>query len=271
MKHLLATSFLILIAAALPAFAANPCTLDRSVLAAYDRPNATLEEMAASRRAVSAFMGCDPADIDPASRKVFFAVVQREFRHDPKPHLDAWKTTHPGSDALWDGINTYQAELRDYLGRAFEPARDKEFMNVVIQYGKAKTIANLGPAAKAAVTRSLGTPRSFYGIANLHNSQVEALEALGYWIDPANPSFTPVEKYELAQILTGLLDVSENVAGPHHERVVGTALRSLAHSDDAHALTRVEAWAGKRKDKDDPLSRTAARTIAEMKRRQRRN
>jgi hypothetical protein len=115
------------------------------------------------------------------------------------------------------------------------------------------------------VKKSLGAPNRFYGVANLHSSQLEALDALGYWLEPGNVSFTPAEKYEFTQILTGLLDVSENVAGGHHARLIKAALRSLSRSDDSHAIVRVEQWAEKRAHKDDEIAKLAAKTIQAMK------
>lgn len=266
MNHTFFAAALIL-STALPTFAApsNPCSLDRTVLRAYERPNATLDEMAEARRAVSAFMGCDPGDIDESSRKVFFSVVEREFRTDHSSHLATWKQRHTDSDALTDAIALHQHELREYMDRLFDPARDREFRHVVLNYGKAKTIAALGPDAKNDVVKSLRVANHFYGLSQRYNSQIDALAALGYWIDPENASFTPAEKYELTEILTGLLLVSENVQDGNHRRIVQAALSSLAKSDDTHALAAVERWAAKQAGRNDSLSKAAEKTLAQMR------
>jgi hypothetical protein len=253
-----------------PAFAAktSPCTLDSSVLAPWRNANATDEQWAASRRALFDFMSCDPAGVDAQSRRNFYEVVDREFNTDHTARIQRWAAAHASAnpDGAWEAVNNLQYALRNYLHRIFDPARDgKEFKHIVLHYGKAQTLAALGPKAQREVLDILGAPDRFYGVSKSLNPKVDALGALAYWIDPANPSFTPAEKYDFAQILTGLLELSESVHNGHHRRLVETALTSLAKSDDSHALAAVEKWAGKRADRTDRLSEIASKTVAEMR------
>ncbi|MDQ3280296.1 MAG: hypothetical protein M3Q69_02675 [Acidobacteriota bacterium] len=258
-------SFVTLLAVApLAGAAENRCTLSPSLLAVYDRSNATLEELGETRRTVSAFLGCDPLHVDSASRRVFFAIVAREFGADVQSQLASWNAKYPDSEALWDGLTIHQTELRNYMDRLFDPARDAAFKDVVLRYGKAKTIARLGRDAKADVTKSLGTPVTSYGLAHRYNAQTEALGALGYWIDAADTTFTAEEKRQFAQILTGLLEVTGKIHGRHQRDMLMTTLASLAHSDDPRALAAVERWSNKL-EKDDPIAKATQKTIDAMK------
>jgi len=90
------------------------CSLDRSVLAPYNKASATQKEWAASRRAISKFMGCAPSTIDDASRRVFVEVVRREFTTDHRRELDEWHARRPDSEALFEGITVFRYELRAY-------------------------------------------------------------------------------------------------------------------------------------------------------------
>ena len=162
---------------AIAALVLNPCSLDPSILTVYETATPSLEAAAATRRAVADFMACDPATLDEPSRRVFFAVVEREFSTDPAPQLEAFQKQYPGSEALWEGINMQQHELREYLDRLFDPVRDREFKDVVLRFGKGHTIALLGPEAKKDVKRILAEPNRFYGISRTYNSWFEAAEA----------------------------------------------------------------------------------------------
>jgi len=193
---------------AMPLFAANPhetsCSLDRSVLAPYNKTSATEEEWSASRRAISKFMGCAPSAIDSASRRVFFEVVGREFTTDHKPALDKWRAKRPGSEALFEGITVFQHELRAYMERLADPKRDAESKGTILRYGTAKTIASFGPAVKNDVLQMLGKPNAVYGVSNQYNSQLDALATLGEWVDPSSGAFSAEEKARFAEILAGL-------------------------------------------------------------------
>ena len=245
----------------------SPCRLSDSVLGPYRDANATDAAMAASRRALFELMGCEPAAIDARSRKIFFEAMDLEFNADHSASIERWAKAHAAAnpEGMFEAVSGLQHEMRAYLDRLYEPALDAQFEHVVLRYGQAKTIARLGPASKADVIEVLSTSHRRYGVGKRHNPQVDALAALGHWIDPANASFTPVEKYELAQILTALLEVSENVEPGNHLRLIEATLSSLAKSDDSHAIAAVEKWLARRKDPNDSLSRRAAKTLQEMK------
>lgn len=190
-----------------PAFAAktSPCTLDPSVLAPYRDANATDPQWAASRLALFRFMSCHPADVDAQSRRIFYEVVDRELNTDHTAYLRRWAAAHADGnpEGAWEAVSILQGELRDYLHRIFDPALDgKEFRHIVLRYGKAQTLAALGPDAQREVLDILSAPDRFYGVSKRLNPKIDALGALAYWIDPANPSFTPVEKAEFARILS---------------------------------------------------------------------
>lgn len=200
------TVVLLTLLLATPASAAkpSPCTLDSSVLAPYRDANATDQQFAASRRTLFAFTSCDPAVVDAQSRRVFYEAVDREFNTDHTAYIRRWAAAHADGnpEGAWEAVNLLQSEMRNYLHRIFDSARDgKEFTHIVLRYGKAETIAALGPDAQRDVLAILAGPDRFYGVSKKLNPKIAARGALAYWIDPANPSFTPVEKAEFARIL----------------------------------------------------------------------
>lgn len=265
MKAISLALFLLLQSSALYA-KPKPCALDESVMEGYGA-SATLEQSRLSRLALYNFIGCDPLRIDGESRKIFFRAIKAEFEFDHTAEFRAWRKNHPGSDALWEGINSQQNEMRDYLDRIFDPHRDREFQPIVLRYGKASTIARLGPEAKEGVRQTIAVGSHFYGLSGEYNSQVDALEALGEWIDPANGAFGRREKAEFAQLLSGLLDVSDVIRGDHHRRLLRTVLEGLGRSDDQQALASVEKWASRHRHAQDELVTLAADTAAKMKKR----
>jgi hypothetical protein len=239
-------------------FAASPCTLDRAVLAPYENAEASEEQWALSRRTVANFMSCAPETVDATSRRVFFDVVDREYRADHGQQLEQWQARRPGSQALFEGINVYQQELRDYMQRLVTFHGGDEFRQTIITFGNARTIASLGRPVKNDVLKMLGTPNLRYGLSGRHNPQREALAAVGFWIDPAERGFSATEKDEMTMMLTGLLTVSENVAPGDHRRLVETAIDALGRSDDPQAEKDIRKWMEKQ-DPKGSLYRKAAK------------
>lgn len=257
-----------LMLAAVPLFAANPhetsCSLDRSVLAPYNKPSATEEEWGASRRAISKFMGCAPSTIDNASRRVFFEVVGREFATDHKPALDKWRARRPGSEALFEGITVFQHELRSYMERLADPRLDAESKDTVLRYGTAKTIAAFGPAVKGDVLKMLGKPNAAYGVSRQYNSQVDALATLGEWVDSSNGAFNAQDKGQFAEILAGLLPLSDSIRPGQHTRLVETTLKALGRSDDARAEKAIRHWMEKQSRKEGWLYELASKSASNI-------
>lgn len=258
--------FLIIPAASTFAAKPQPCVLEATLLQKYQHSDVP-SQLRDARRALDAFIGCDPANIDDISRKTFFAAVEGEFTTDHTLELEAWSKTYPESEALWEAINIQQRELRDYMDRLFDPARDQEFGSVVLRFGKGRTIARMGPSVKEKVKKIVTVGDGFYGLVGQYNPQLDGLEALGYWIDPANGSFTSREKDEFTQMLTALLDASDVIRGRHHRALVRTALESLAKSDDTKALSHVEKWLAKHSDKADELSALATKAVTQISKR----
>jgi hypothetical protein len=243
--------------------AEQPCTLQVSVLAPYDAgAAATLEQWRASREAVSRAMGC-PA-LDSQSRKIFYAVVEREFETDHRAALAQWQATRPGSEALWEALHIHQRELRDFMERTFEPHRDAAFAPVVLKYGTAPTIASLGPSVRDDVLHMLGLPERRYGVAGQYSAQITAMDVIGYWIDPANTAFAPAEKAKLTSIATGLLAESRDVRRGHHYQLVETALKSLGRSADLRAESAIRAWMATAAP-NAPLYKIAARAAKDIR------
>lgn len=245
---------------------AAPCTLDRKVLLPYERgASATEEEWRDSRRAVMDFTYCEPEAIDRASRRVFFEVVRAEFETDHRPALDRWVARRPESEALFDGIRIFDHRLKELMDRIVTPA-DAEFAGTILSYGNARAIASLGPSVERDVIRQLGKPGRSYGLSRQYDAQLEALGTLGYWIDPANHSFSAVRKEMFTGILTSLLQTSDVVHSSAHARVLDAALRALAHSDDPAAGTAVRQWMEKQTDHAQPLYSAAGRAAEAIER-----
>jgi hypothetical protein len=256
-------SLVLALTCASAASAASPCTLDASVLTPYNLgAAATLEQWRASRAAVSRFIGCET--VDASSRKVFYAVVEREFQTDHSTVLAQWAASRPGSEALLEGLTIYQSELRDFIERTFDSKRDAEFAPVVLKYGTGRTIASLGPTARDNVLRMLGAPHHPYGVSAQYNGQIEAMTAIGYWIEPGNTQFARAEKARLTAVATGLLAVSRQVRRGHHYRLVEMTLKTLAKSDDPQAEQAVRGWMASA-DPSSALYKVAARAADEIR------
>ncbi len=199
-------TFALLVFLSTSALAAAPCTLDREVLLPYELGAAATEEQwRDSRRAIMDFTECDASAIDAASRRLFFEVVRAEFEADHKPALERWVAKRPESEALFEAIRIFEYRLREVMDRIVTPD-DGAFAETILAYGSAKAIAALGPAVQRDVIRQLGKPGHAYGVAKQYDAQREAVGALGYWIDPADDSFSAAEKATFVAILTSLLE-----------------------------------------------------------------
>lgn len=257
---------------------ADRCRLDESVVRTYAASNASDRARGAARRAISDFIGCDPSSVDGHSRAVFYRVVELQFQQDHADAILRWRKdpSRSNPEGLYDALATHEAELRDYLDRLFDASRDAEFAPVVLRFGKARAIASLGRHGRNDVLNLLSVPNRPYGVGGNYNAQVEAIGAIGFWINPSNAAFARQEKTAFVKVLTDLLDMdaearrthpshsaaSERSAG-HASTLIETALEALGRSDDEGAARSVQVWMDMR-DPNDPLRAVAAKALASI-------
>ena len=263
MKNVLVIGFGIMAAGAALYAAPPPCHLDRGVaLAPYAHAEiATMEEWRDSRLAIEKFMDCPPASIDAQSRKTFFDAVASEFTANHGAEIARWRKTYPGKrDSLAAAIGIFQTDMRRFMERIVD-RKDAASKDVILRYGDARAVAALGPAVKHDVLAALGNPSAFYGIDHRYHPQLDAIEVLGYWIDPANSEFPPAEKDELTRVLLSLLPHIQSGVNAYEDRSFQSALKALGHSDSIDVETALASWLDRQNDRGGFLYHEATRSL----------
>ena len=104
---------------------------------------------------------------------------------------------------------------------------DTSSKETILRYGDARAIAALGPAVKHDVLSMLGSGGQFYGINHRYHPQLEAVQVLGFWIDPANKEFSAAEKSDFTHTLTALLPHVQPGVNAYEDRYFQAALQAL--------------------------------------------
>lgn len=228
----------------LSALAEQPCTLPDPVLAPY-RANSTLADYKNAIVTMEDFMAlCGSRQLSGPTRMLFFQVVSQEFapgRDEVIDHLLAGTS----SEGPYEMVNQYQRHLRDFMD-TIVTSNDKGYSDVILAYGGGKAIAALGPSIKKQVHAALAPPVTFFGYHGPYSTQLDALNAIGQWIDPSETRFSPKDKAFFAKILTEGMNVSPGAFSSNTQRQLFTTLDALGHSDDPDVEQKVRDWAAKR-------------------------
>jgi len=262
-----AVSLALLITASSVFAAPAPCHLDRAVaLTPYNHPDsATIEEWRDSRLAVEKFMDCPPASIDPQSRNTFFDVVRSEFATGHSAEIARWRKLYPRPhEGVDTAIGIFQTDLRRFM-EGLVDRNDVSSKDAILRYGDARAIAALGPAVKHDVVSMLGSGGQFYGINHRYHPQLEAVQVLGFWIDPANREFSAAEKNDFTRTLTSLLPDVQPGVNAYEDRYFQAALQALAHSDSLDAETALASWMDRQTDHGSFLYHEAGRSLGAVR------
>jgi hypothetical protein len=224
-----------------------------------------MEEWRDSRSAIEKFMDCSPANIDPQSRRVFFDAVSNEFQTSHETEMARWRAQYPGRrDGLDAAIGIFQTDLRNFMTKIVDRS-DASSKAVILRFGDARAIAALGPAVKQNVLSMLGEPARFYGINHRYHPQTEAIQVLGYWIDPANREFARGEKDDFTRILTSLLPHARTGISAYEDGYFQSALKALGRSDSTEAETALADWMDKQGDHGSFLYHEASRSLTAIR------
>jgi hypothetical protein len=181
---------------------------------------------------------------DAVSRHRFFDVISAEFQYPYQPKFEGES----------ESITQFQHELQRYMDRIVDD-RDIEYRSTILRYANGKAISALGPAVLSDVEQMAQTSLPVVGFSR-HQPQRAALQALGYWIDPSETRFTPVEKSDMTNILVDRLAVYA-ADTPHHSDALASAIvDALSHSDSRKAEAALRHWAS------DPSVSTTFRDVA---------
>jgi hypothetical protein len=261
-------SFLVTSLAAVSAASSDPCSLQPSLLAAYDQKSPGLEAIAATHRRVSEFMAkCTLGPVDGQSRAVFFGLLDREFNYDFAPAFRAAPAEQ--RESAEEGIIGFQYRISQYLD-AVVRADDLKYKATVLSVGSGTAIAALGPSVKADVVILATNPtRRLSGFrASPHHLQAAAFDALGIWIKADERRFSPKEKAEFTRILRGALEAIDGPVMPGMQHLlVKTIVQALGNSDDplaADTLRRFADRSEKSEHRSGELSRHALKAAEEV-------
>jgi hypothetical protein len=226
---------------------AVPCKVSPSILEVYRYPtSASSAEWVASRKAVSDLMlrSCEAAGPeDRVSRATLFALLEKEMNVDYQAVFATWqkRNAKPLSESASEGVLYFQRDLLTYIDQIVSP-RDVQHADAILEYANGLAISKLGSAVKDRVVQQAGMrPKAIYGLVQ-QNRQEEAFRAIGYWLDPSDPTFTPAEKRRHALELTGILPGDGLLRTDLHMRLVTTVVEALAHSDEAEVEEKLRAW-----------------------------
>jgi len=226
----------------------KPCTVTADMLSVYRDPaGASDQQWRAARDAALDLMVSECRHTGPrrgSERAAVFALLENEMRVDYANVFAARRkrTGKPLPESAAEGPMYFQRDLSEFIDRIVT-AEDIQYKDVILRYGGGLAISKLGKAVKSSVFRQAAEPaRSFYGV-EMRSPQVEAIRAIGYWLDPGSPVLNAAERKEWAQILATLLP-SDGILldAEHHPRLIRTALEALSRSDSAAAEESIRTW-----------------------------
>lgn len=226
----------------------KPCTVTADMLSVYRDPaGASDQEWRAARNMALDLMVSECRATGPRrgpERAAVFELLEREMLVDYADVFAARekRTGKPLSESAAEGPMYFQRDLSEFIDRIVTP-EDIQYKEVILRYGGGLAISKLGKAVRSAVFRQAAEPaRSFYGV-EMRSPQVEAIRAIGYWLDPASPVLTAAERKEWAQVLATLLPNDGILLdAEHHPRLVRTALEALSRSDSTEAEQTIRTW-----------------------------
>ena len=130
--------------------------------------------------------------------------------------------------------------LRAYLDEIVDPTRDSPYTNMILKHGNGLAISKLGPTVKSRVLEIASTQQ----LGNeLHDQQIEAFSALGYWLSAHDNRFTAEEKTLFTMLLLRALPAPDTVAGGRETKLARTILAALGNSTQPQVAQALRNWA----------------------------
>jgi hypothetical protein len=238
---LLVTTFLLSAGVA----SAQPCVLTESsdLFAPYASPEAAgrVQWKASYRAAYKLMRECPNGPADVESRRLFFRYVDQQFSLDYERLQKVWaQQGEPLSEGGMETVRYFRQDLRAYLDKIVDPARDAAAAPVLLRHAGSAAIAKLGPEVKGPVIAMAKSnqPSKFWAE---RDEQIVAIEAIGHWL--ASTKTGPAEKRELTSILIATLPSSNRVSEGRTQALTIATLRALSQTDDAATQRQLIAWA----------------------------
>ena len=232
--------------------AAEPCDGYWSVLLApYDHPEtATSTEWQQSRNVAHRLMtNCPLGPNEATAREAFFDFASRQFELDYDHLSQVWEEQgEPLSDGAIESIWYFETELRRYLTQIADPARDSKHAETLLKHAHGEAIARFGATVADAVRKlaSSKTVREGYPehrvIVHDHDSRVEAIRAIGLWLDPSTAEFSPRQRKDFAQLLIDLLPEPDFIPRSDDRRSTEAIIWALGHSSDPEVAAGLVDW-----------------------------
>jgi hypothetical protein len=250
----------------------NVCSVGRSSALFFNshRPEAaTKPEWRAQSKALQSIMtNCPTGPDDAASRQLFYEFADEYLSLDLGALAREWnRRGEPASEGTMESFTYERRDLRAYLTKIFDPTRDASAAPIILRQANGAAMARSGRAAKDDVVKAARTTSS--QDADRHDTQSEAIRALGLWIHPSNKEFSDAEKSEFIEIIFAALPPGDNVPGGRMHALTRACLQALANARDENAKQRVIAWANAYAQKYDhtfELAKLALNTVNSIQR-----
>ncbi len=227
----------ILLSVGITSAADADCRVSQSVLKPLRTSLAPVRERHANGVALEhLFAKCPAGPSDHPSRAIFFRYVDSLFsNNDILPYPDP-------EEAAYEGATQAEYDLQQYMNRIVNEG-DAEFAPVILKVAKGQAISRLGPAAKYDVLRIANVAAPTTVGAGRHSPYVQALAAIGYWIDPGESRFATDEKREMTSLLLSKLSpyAGRSLIGQPYQ-VANSLLTALAHSDSPEVMKVLQDW-----------------------------
>jgi len=219
---------------------AADCTLSPSVRSPFVSEKVSPRDRRLAGEAIERlFTSCSKGPSNQASRALFFDVVDLAFTKGERAGQAAG--TRDQSEASWEGANQLEYDLRQYMDRIVDE-RDVPYKAVILRTANARAISRLGPDAKYDVLRMVHVAdRSTVGVGH-HSAYLQAILALGYWIDPAEDRFSADEKREMTEVLLAKAASAAERSGAEQTVSTEAILKALGHASSPEALAAVSKW-----------------------------
>ncbi|HEX9984546.1 MAG TPA: hypothetical protein VGF69_14895 [Thermoanaerobaculia bacterium] len=225
--------------------AAQPCTLTESsdLFAPYASPESAgrAQWKASYRVAYKLMRECPDGPADVESRRLFFRYVDQQFSLDYARLQKVWaQQGEPLSEAGMETVRYFRQDLRTYLDRIVDPARDAASAPVLLRHAGGAAIAKLGPAVKGDVIAMAKSNRPSKFWAE-RDDQIVAIQAIGEWL--ASMEIDTAAERELTSVLVATLPSPDHVKEGRTQALTLATLHALGQTNDAETQRQLIAWA----------------------------
>lgn len=214
---------------------------DSALLNPFSHPyTASHAEWTAAARVFATVMKANPAGpADAESRDAVFAYIDGKLSLDYDRLCAIWTNGRAGSG---DGCVSEEEHntIRNYLDAIVDAERDVQYTGMILKHGNGLAISKLGPTVKSRVLDMASTQQPG---EQLHDPQIEAFRALGYWLSATDNRFTSEEKAQFTTLLLHALPAPDAVAGGRETKMARTILQALGNSTRLDVAQALRNWA----------------------------